>query len=78
MSWLDQVENNLWLEEVIKEILTPREAIILILHRGLFGAPVCTFAELAFIFGISKQRAQQIEARAVKKLKTYCKNKDVI
>jgi RNA polymerase primary sigma factor len=54
------------------EELPDREAQILRLRFGLNGAPCRTLEEIGQQFGVSRERIRQLEARALKQMKTIC------
>jgi len=59
-------------EEQMKELLatlSEREQCILVRRLGLFGEDEHSFAELAVLLGLSRQRVKQIEYRALEKLR---------
>lgn len=56
------------LEEAFKE-LTDREAKILELRYGLVDGKPRTLEEVADIFGVTRERVRQVEAKAIKKLR---------
>lgn len=68
----DNVDQMLRSERVIKllEKMNPREREILELRFGLAGGESCTLNEAAKRFNITRERVRQIEAAALKKLRT--------
>jgi RNA polymerase primary sigma factor len=50
--------------------LTPREGDIVRLRFGLTGQPPKTLEEVAGVYGVTRERIRQIEARAMRKLQT--------
>ena len=66
-----EVRQNLLTEDVIDalNVLTEREAKILILRFGLNGTKKHTLKELGEIFGITRERIRQIQKGALRKLR---------
>ena len=66
-----EVRQNMMAEDVIKslDILTDREAEILILRFGLDGHRKHTLKELGEVFGITRERIRQIQKGALRKLR---------
>lgn len=66
-----EVRQNMMAEDVIKSlnVLTDREAEILILRFGLDGHRKHTLKELGEIFGITRERIRQIQKGALRKLR---------
>jgi RNA polymerase primary sigma factor len=50
--------------------LTPREGEIIRLRYGLTGQPPKTLEEVAVVYGVTRERIRQIEARALRKLQS--------
>jgi RNA polymerase primary sigma factor len=50
--------------------LTPREGEIIRLRYGLTGQPPKTLEEVAGVYGVTRERIRQIEARAMRKLQS--------
>ncbi len=66
------------LKESIDEVLdslSPREAEVLTLRFGLKGEDPKTLEEVGKIFGVTRERIRQIEAKAIRKLKHPSKRK---
>ncbi len=57
------------LEKVLAD-LTPRERKVLELRFGLTGEPPKTLEEVGNIFGVTRERVRQIEAKALRKLQS--------
>lgn len=66
-----EVRQNMMAEDIIKSlnVLTKREADILILRFGLDGQRRHTLKELGEIFGITRERIRQIQKGALRKLR---------
>jgi RNA polymerase sigma factor (sigma-70 family) len=58
------------MESVLEE-LTPREAEVLRMHWGLDGQPERTLEEIGQMFNVTRERARQLESRALQKLKEH-------
>jgi RNA polymerase primary sigma factor len=58
------------LDEALKRHLTPREAQVLRMRFGLDDGQVRTLGEVGDELEISRERARQIEAEAIRKLRT--------
>jgi RNA polymerase primary sigma factor len=59
----------------ILEVLSPRERNVIIHRYGLNGEEPKTLSEIGEMFGISRERARQIELRALKKIKKIASDK---
>lgn len=57
--------------------LSEREAEVLRLRNGLVDGRVRTLEEVGLIFGVTRERIRQIEAKALKKLKNPSKSKNL-
>jgi RNA polymerase primary sigma factor len=67
----DQVEVSLLRDSVREKLLSldPREARVLTLRYGLNGAPPQTLKEVGAALGVTRERARQIERKALRKLR---------
>jgi RNA polymerase primary sigma factor len=52
------------------DTLDPREQVVLNLRFGLSGEPRRTLVQVSHVLGVSKERVRQIQARAMRKLRT--------
>lgn len=66
----EEADNDLRAEAISKllKTLTVREREIIKLRFGLEGEHVYTLSECAEIFGVTRERLRQVEARAIRKL----------
>lgn len=62
-------ENAFRLQDKMTKFLTDRERTVLALHWGLEGEPSHTFAEIAEELSLTPTRIQQIEAKAMRKIR---------
>ena len=62
-------DNAIRVQQLIRELLTPREAEIIRLRYGLGGTIPLTQREVASLFGISRSYVSRIEKRALEKLR---------
>ena len=70
----DQDFDSVFLRDTITEAMTklkPNEQQILRLRFGLDGCKSQTLEEIGRLFGITRERVRQIEAKALKKLRDY-------
>lgn len=60
----------------LREYLSPREQRVIILRFGLESGRPMTLEEVGREYGITRERTRQVEARALRKLKSqFAKNK---
>jgi RNA polymerase primary sigma factor len=59
------------------DILTPREQQLLRLRFGMDGGPGQTLEEVGKSFNLSRERVRQIEAAALKKLRSLSEERDL-
>jgi len=64
--------------ETLLQTLEPRQAHVLRLRFGLNGKPAQTLQEIAADLDISRERARQIEAQALEKLRNKLKMEDIL
>lgn len=70
----DQIENKMiseFLYEVMKEILTEREYLVIMIRCGKVTGNVETLESTGKYFGITRERIRQIESKAYKKLRYH-------
>ena len=72
-SPVEEVDEILQSEELerVLDLLTKRERKILELRYGLTGEQPKTLQEVGVVFGVTRERVRQIEAKTMAKLKTY-------
>jgi RNA polymerase primary sigma factor len=68
----DAAEHRLLQQRIAQVLrsLTPREGEIIRLRYGLTGQPPKTLEEVAVVYGVTRERIRQIEARAMRKLQS--------
>jgi RNA polymerase primary sigma factor len=74
----DQNVNRALLRDVIKDILTDlteREQKILSMRFGLEDGVSHTLEEVGKVFGVTRERIRQIEAKAIEKIRDHQKSK---
>ncbi|MGH6924405.1 MAG: RNA polymerase sigma factor RpoD/SigA [Propylenella sp.] len=57
--------------------LSPREQSIMRMRFGLDGANECTLKEIGEVFGVTRERIRQIEAKALQKLRESARSRDL-
>lgn len=73
----EKIFNSMCAEEIKKvlETLKPREQETIKLRFGLSGGEPLTLEEIGNIFGVTRERIRQIEAKAIRKLKHPSRSK---
>ena len=75
LSPVDQASKQL-LKDHLEEVLgtlSEREAKVLKLRFGLEGSKAMTLEEVGKVFGVTRERIRQIEAKALKKIRDHGK-----
>lgn len=70
---LEQESNKKLLLDIIHNVLSPREAKVIILRYGLGDEEPMTLETIGNCFGVTRERIRQIEFKAIRKLKWYIK-----
>ena len=65
------------IEIFLSSVLTPREKGVVTLYLGIMKKRGYSFEEIAFAFGLSKERIRQIYKQAINKLREH-PNKDIL
>ncbi len=79
-SVLNQVEQNLFYEKLIKtikECLNDREYTVIVLRYGLKGTPPLCQREVSAMLKISRSYISRIEKKALEKIKEYIKKNNI-
>ena len=63
-------DSHQFILSILSEILTDREEDLLLRRYGLLDGEHCTLQQLSEIFGVTRERVRQIEARCLGKLRT--------
>lgn len=66
-------ERYILIQDVMKHCLKQREIDVLTLRFGLKTGNQMTLEEVGKVFGVTRERIRQIEAKALRKLKSYSK-----
>jgi RNA polymerase primary sigma factor len=81
----DLIDENIYrywfkidVKEKISSILTEREKKVIELRFGLNGEKENTFEEIARMFGLSRERIRQIEAKAIRKIRGHIMKEDIM
>jgi len=79
LSPTDTTEHELLRDEVARalERLPPREVRALRMRFGLDGRPPLTLKEMGDRMGVTRERARQIVARALRRLRHPCRSRDL-
>lgn len=64
--------------KLLLDVLSQREKDVIILRFGLDDEDPKTLSEVGEILGISRERVRQIEKRALRKLRSMAKNKNIL
>ena len=56
-------------QEVLEDVLTPRERLVLQLRFGLKDGRARTLEEVGREFGVTRERIRQIESKALRRLR---------
>lgn len=64
-------DKRAFLERMIDERLSPREAMVIKMRYGFKTGSPMTLEEIGEYFGLTRERIRQVEQKAIRKLKWY-------
>ena len=77
-DFVEKIEDKINVDTLLKEtssLLTKNEMEVIIRRFGLFGHIHSSLEEVGYEMGFTRERARQIEAKALSKLCKYCRSK---
>lgn len=77
-DFVEKIEDKINVDTLLKEtssLLTKNEMEVIIRRFGLFGHIHSSLEEVGYEMGFTRERARQIEAKALSKLWKYCRSK---